>query len=85
VSTSEDDEGGGSNQPGLESIMEASLLDDCGGSSVFLDRIMEYFRSWNCCRDNDRPVGRDQNLRAVQVAGQKAKSTVLVSTLSGTE
>ena len=83
MSTSSDDDEGGSFKPGLESIMEVSLLDDCGGRRDLFDRIMEHFRSWNRSRSNNCPVGRMQDIRAIQVAGQKTQPTVLMSTLPG--
>jgi hypothetical protein len=79
--SNEDDDG--SFRPGLESIMEAALLDDLGGSSVFLDRIVEFYRSWHSGRRHDRPMGRDQDLGAIEVAGQKTRPEVIMPTLSG--
>ena len=84
VSTSNDDDEDGSFKPGLESIMEASLLDDCGGRRDLFDRIMEHFRSWNSSRDHSGYLGRSENVSTVQVASQKTKPAVLVSTLSRT-
>ena len=85
MSDSNEDDGGSSDKPGLEGIMEASLFDDLGGSSVFLDHIVGLYRSWHSCRDDDRPMGRGQDLRAVQMVGQETRPKIVVSTLSGTK
>jgi hypothetical protein len=84
VSESNDDDDGGSYQPGLEGIMEAALLDDLGGSSVFLDRIVEFYRSWHSSRHHDRSLGRGQDISAVKMAGQETQREVILPALSGT-
>lgn len=82
MSTSEDDDGG---RLGLDGIMEAAILDDLGGCSVFLDRIVEYYRSWHYCRNDHRHMGRVPDLRSIEMAGQEIRQQVVMPTLSGTQ
>ncbi len=82
VSTSDDDDGGG--KPRLEGIMEASILDDLGGSSVF-DRIVEYYRSRHNSRNGHSHLGRGQDVHTIKMAGQETRPQIPMSALSRTE
>ena len=80
MSTSNDDEDGSN----LDGIMEATLLDDLGGSSVFIGQFVDIFRSWHSSRNNSCSMGHSKNLVPVQVASQKTESEVGMSTLPRT-
>ncbi len=81
MSTSNDDEDGSN----LDGMMEAMLLDDLGGSSVFIGQLVDIFRSWDNSRDNNRSMGRSKDLGTVQMVGQKTEeSEVGMSTLPKT-
>ena len=83
LTSDDDDDGGG--KPRLENLMEASILDDLGGSNVFLDRIIHLYRSWHHSRDDNSSVGRGQDMYSIEVANKETRQPVIMSALSRTE
>ena len=76
VSTNDDDDDGpaaGHRKPNLDYIIGASLADDLGVNSAIFERIAWLYRSWRGGRNNDRPLGRNKDIRTIQVACQKTE------------
>lgn len=82
MSTPNDDDDGGYEKPDLDCIIGASLVDDMGASSVVLERIVKFCRSWHHRRVNDCPLGHSKNLRAIQMACPQTKPEIRMSALS---
>lgn len=77
---STDDDDGSYDKPDLGCIIGASLIDD-GVNSAIIERLLGILRPRTHSGPDDRPVGRGQNLRAVQMACTQTPSEVRVSAL----